>query len=148
MYKSLHVEIYFIRVKLTGRRTVPSWSIKMPAGRLTVRSADLQTQTGARTICDHARKQIPEKCLKSSGARAIFKLAGNLQIAEIVRRHFLWSYSTVTTRRVFFVRTCILEATFAAIFWRLCRTCEQRGRASHSRLRKVWLCGRRATITA
>ena len=44
----------------------------------------IQTPAGARTICDHAR----EKSLKSSGARAIIKFAGDVQIAEIVRCQF------------------------------------------------------------
>ena len=42
----------------------------------------------ARTICNHAR----ENSLKSSGARAIIKFAGDVQIAKIVRcQCYLWS---------------------------------------------------------
>ena len=44
----------------------------------------IQTPAGARTICDHAK----ENSYKSSGARAIIKFAGDVQIAEIVRCQF------------------------------------------------------------
>ena len=50
----------------------------------TGRCFHMQTPDGARTICDHAR----ENSLKSSGARAIIKFAGDVHIAEIVRCQF------------------------------------------------------------
>jgi len=65
------------RRKWVGHRTM-SYGARSGLGQC----YHIQTPPG--TICDHAN----EYSYKSSGARAIIKLAGDLQFAEIVRRQF------------------------------------------------------------
>ena len=70
---------FYINVLIIARENSCKIS-RAPYGRC----YHIQTPAGARTICDHAR----EKSLKSSGARAIIRFAGDVQIAEIVRCMF------------------------------------------------------------
>ena len=65
-----------------GVRLISYNTVRCPAGHRPMLS--YKTPAGARTICDHAR----ENSLKSSGARAIIKFAGDVQIGEIVRCQF------------------------------------------------------------
>ena len=65
-----------------GVRLISYNAVRCPAGHRPMLSD--KTPAGARTICDHAR----ENSSKSSGARAIIKFAGDVQIGEIVRCQF------------------------------------------------------------
>jgi len=74
------MEICFIRVKSLKKADRAPYGARPGIGRC----YHIQTPAGACTKCDHAKK----KRQKSSDARANLKIAGDLQIAEIVRRHF------------------------------------------------------------